>query len=138
MKYRRLDEGRLELQLEGEKIEEVLVVIARHSYFTAAPRGLGTLQPFLTPVEEIDVRPFIQRRWGRIGSPTMLLMDYVNGNDCRTKVYQSQEDGKWYFDAYAFEQRLVTAEEFHAGIRRVRAEEFLDDVVNILEERKTK
>lgn len=67
------------------------------------------------------------------GRPTMLLMNYINGRDCRTKVWKEGGllfgEGRWYFDKYAFEQREVTAEEFSRGVRRVNVEEFLENII---------
>ena len=128
MKYRRLAPDHIELILEGEHIKDVLLTIARLSYETAIPRGAGTLQPHSTPAHEISFVKFVEMQGDQ---PYRLLMDYENGRDCRTRVWLEQ--GTWFFDGYAFEQRKVTSEEFIRGVRRESAGAFLDSVVDALE-----
>lgn len=101
------------------------MAIAKISYDTATPRGLGRLQPFQTPSLELCLEKYIRHKGE---TPVMLLMDYIAGRDCRTKVFQGK-DAKWYLDAYAFQQRKVTSEEFIQRIIRDPAEAFLDKVI---------
>ena len=46
----------------------------------------------------------------------------------KNKIIEMCRDGQWYFDAYAFQQRKVTGEEFAHGVRRENAEGFLTEV----------
>lgn len=133
MKYQRIREGLIKIMPEpGEDIKQILMTIARVSYQTAVPRGLGHLQPYEAPVAEAMLEERIEYH-GR--EPIALVMDYIHGRDCRTAI-SKRDDDKWYFNAYAFEQRGVTSEEFVRGIRGVNAEQFLDDVAKELEKQK--
>jgi hypothetical protein len=120
MGYQRIDDTRF----EGMTVRDMLLIIAKVSYETAIPRGLGYLQPFQAPSPEVCLEEYIQYEGE---TPVMLLMDYIAGRDCRTKVFQGR-DGKWYLDSYAFQQRKVTSEEFVQGIVRDSAKEFMDKV----------
>ncbi len=126
MKHQKIDENRIEVIPEGETLEDVLMAIARHSYDTATPR-IHANQHLHMAEDSPDLSACITYEGG---APVMLLMDYINDRDCRTKVYN--KEGRWYFDAYAFGQRKVTSQEFLAGIRREYAEKFLAEVAEIL------
>ena len=143
MNYKKCTEHILQVDME-RSVEHALLAIAKASYEQAAPRGLGfdaayqheiaqMRMPKETPEEGVDFTQYIKR--DLFGKPTMLLMDYINGRDCRTKVWREGArllglgEERWYFDKYAFEQREVTAEEFGRGVRRVFAEQFLDGIV---------
>ena len=127
MNYRRRDEGTIELTFEtGDNVHRCLTAIAEHSYALAVPRGLGHSQPHEQIPESFD--GYIQRRGLALSA---LIMDYVNGRDCRTCITKGL-DGKWLFNAYAFEQRGVTAEEFHQGKRKMLGTVFLDEVITKL------
>ena len=108
MKYQKVDGTKIEILPEGMPIKDMLMAIAKVSDDTATPRGSGHLQPFQTPSPEVCLEDNIQYAGEQ---PVMLLMDYIVGRDCRTKVYQGN-DGKWYLDSYAFQQRKVTSQEF--------------------------
>ncbi|HIH43395.1 TPA: hypothetical protein HA246_07180 [Candidatus Woesearchaeota archaeon] len=125
MRYEATDQYKLRIIPEGKDITEILLAIAKHSYDTAVPRGLGELQPHQAPSLEVDLETCIEKDRG--GNPIMLLMNYINGRDCRTKAYLDR-DGQWYFDAYAFQQRKVTGAESARGIIRDNAEGFLTEV----------
>ncbi|MDD5192113.1 MAG: hypothetical protein PHH54_01205 [Candidatus Nanoarchaeia archaeon] len=123
MRYQRINENLIEI-IPEENVLEVLLATAKKSYDTATPRGKGQLQPHQTPSMEVIFDKFIKYNGSK---PVMLLMDYVNGRDCRTKVFLGEGD-KWYFDCYAFGQRGVTSEEFLRGVRRDNPEELLNKV----------
>jgi hypothetical protein len=125
MKYQRVNDTRIQIQPEGMPVRDMLLTIAKVSYETAVSRGLGHLQPFQAPSPEVCLEDHIQYEGE---TPVMLLMDYIAGRDCRTKVFQGR-DGQWYLDSYAFQQRKVTSQEFVQGIVRDSAEEFMDKVV---------
>ncbi len=128
MRYEKVDDNRIRIIPETDEIERILFTIARKSYETAAPRGRGREQPFLHCVEEgPNFKGCITQ--DLIGEP-MLLMDYINGRDCRTKVYKLR--GEWFLDSYAFRQRKVTSEEFLDGVVKDDPEKFLDSVVEEL------
>ena len=126
MKYQRIDEHLIEIIPEGEATRDILMAVAKVSYDTAVPRGCGELQPYQTPSQEVILDKYIQEANGK----PILLMDYINGRDCRTKVFK--REGKWYLDAYAFQQRRVTSEEFFRGVVRDKAEDFLNKVIQEL------
>ncbi len=77
--------------------------------------------------EEVDFKAYITRDFFR--RPEMLLMDYINGRDCRTKVYK--QAGRWLFDKYAFEQREVSAQEFvqSTGKEDINSQGFLQQTM---------
>ncbi|MFA6461661.1 MAG: hypothetical protein WCV90_05295 [Candidatus Woesearchaeota archaeon] len=129
MKYQRIDNKKIEIFPEMVPIRELLLAIAKVSYETAVPRGLGHLQHFQAPSTEVSLEGYLQYE-GK--TPVMLLMDYIAGRDCRTKVFLGRE-GKWYLDSYAFQQRKVTSEEFLKGVVRDPAEGFLDKVIQEIE-----
>lgn len=110
-------------------VKEVLLAIAKHSYETAVPRGNGKLQGFQAPSMEIDFEAFLE--YDANGNLSGLVMDYIQGRDCRTLV--RVEGDRLQLHAYAFEQREVTAEEFHAGVRKSNADMFLAEVKKELE-----
>jgi len=60
MKYQRTDENYVIMDFERQKPEEILLAIARHSYETAQPRGLGCSQPHETPASEVNFRQFVR------------------------------------------------------------------------------
>jgi hypothetical protein len=124
MRYQKIDGKKIEIIPDGMPIREMLLAIAKVSYETAVPRGMGHLRPYKAPSLEASLEDHIRYQEGL---PVMLLLDYVSGRDCRTKVYLA--DGKWYLDSYAFQQRKVTSEEFARGVIRDPAGEFLDKVV---------
>ena len=121
MKYQKTEDHKIEIDPEEMPVRDMLLAIAKVSYETAAPRGLGHLQPFQAPSPEVCLEDHIEYE---NDAPVMLLMDYIVGRDCRTKVFRGM-DGKWYLDSYAFQQRKVTSREFAQGIVRDPAEEFL-------------
>lgn len=129
MRYFQINDTIFEIQPEGMPIEDMLLAVAKVSYETAVPRGLGHLQQFETSPSQNTLKSCIQYK---DEEPVLLVMDYISGRDCRTKVFKGS-DGKWYFDSYAFQQRKVTAEEFLQGIVRDPAEPFLDGVVQEIE-----
>lgn len=130
MRYQRIDNNKIEIQPEGMHIRDMLLTIAEVSYKTAIPRGLGFRQPYIHLVKNTpDFQDCIETQGGQ---PVMLLMDYINGRDCRTKVFRARDE-KWYLDSYAFQQRKVTSQEFIQGIVRDSADKFLDKVVQEIE-----
>lgn len=130
MKYQRIEDHKIEINPEGMPIRDILLTIAKVSYQTATPRGLGLKQPYLHLVENTpNFQDCIEIQGGQ---PVMLLMDYINGRDCRTKVFQARNE-KWYLDSYAFQQRKVTSEEFVQGVVRDSADVFLEKVVQEIE-----
>ena len=129
MRYQRVNDNLIEIQPERDPIKIILLTIARISYETSIPRGLGHLQPYQAPPMEVRFEDYIEPKGGE--DPTILLMSYIHGRDCRTKVSKTR-DGKWHFDAYVFQQRKVTSEEFSQGIVKDPAERFLDQVVQEL------
>ena len=90
MKYQRTDKNLIEIIPEGENIRDVLMAIAKVSYDTAVPRGQGELQPHQTPSQEVIFDKYIQETNSH---PSMLLMSYINGRDCRTQVFRKQGNG---------------------------------------------
>ncbi len=132
MRYERQQDTVLITFEQKDDVKKWLLAIATHSYETALPRGLGLKQPYLHAIENVpNLEQYIER--GSLG-PKALVMDYINGRDCRTMVAK-REDGTWYFNAYAFEQRKVTAEEFGMGKRVENVGQFLDEVIHIMEAR---
>ena len=131
MKYKKIDETIFEIDAEGLPVRELLLAIANVSYDTAIPRGAGHLQPFQAPSLEVCLEDYIMYD-GDV--PVLLLMEYVSGRDCRTKVYQGR-GGKWYLDSYAFQQRKVSSEEFLQGVVNDSAEDFLCTVGQLIENR---
>ena len=128
MRYKIGKEYQMEIDLETDSVMDVLLAIARTSYETANPRGLGFKQPYLHIVENT---PSFEEWITRDGKePTMLFMSYINGRDCRTKVYKKEE--KWYLDGYAFQQRKVDLEQFFSGKIEDPADKFLDKVIERL------
>ena len=129
MRYTILNNELIELVFEhNEDIASSLRMIAQHSYALAKPRGLGYLQSHKETSTTFD--SYIQRRGFGLSA---LIMDYINGRDCRTCI--TTYSGKWIFNTYAFEQREVTATEFLQGKRAIRATEFLDEVIEKLNDR---
>lgn len=131
MNYRRIDQSKIEIDPEGLPALPMLLAIAKVSYDTATPRGMGHAQPFQAPSQEVCLEDYVS---SDESGPALLLMDYISGRDCRTKVFRDSR-GTWYFDSYAFQQRKVTATEFMAGIVRDHADAFLDCVIKTLEKR---
>ena len=129
MRYERQQDTVLITFERKDKVKEWLLAIAKHAYETALPRGLGHRERYLHPVEKgPNLEKYIEN--GFLG-PKALVMDYINGRDCRTMIAK-REDGTWYFNAYAFEQRKVTAEEFGMGKRVENVGKFLDEVIHIM------
>ncbi len=131
MLYQKIDSSRYQIMPEPtESVKDILLAFAKVSYETAIPRGLGLREAYLHTVDKSpDLEACIETKLGR---PVMLLMDYINGRDCRTKVYKNRE-GKWYFDVYAFKQRKMTSEEFMDAVVgdgefKEKPEEFLTKV----------
>lgn len=123
MKYERANENYIVLDFGVQNPKEIILAIAKHSYETAQPRGLGCLQPHETHSSKVDFRQFIEYKPGLLPFtrvPIQLLMDYVNGRDCRTKVTR-QSKNIWQFDAQVFEQR--------EGIRLGDADKFLEEII---------
>jgi hypothetical protein len=126
MEYQIIDKNKIEIQ-PGEISElKMLLSIARKSYETAIPRGMGFNKPYIHFVENMP--NFLDYIKMKDESPVMLLMDYINGRDCRTKVFKDENE-KWFLDSYAFQQRKVSQEEFDLGIVRDPADNFLDKVI---------
>ena len=124
MEYKNIKNGRYELSFLDLKPKDVLLAIAEVSYETAVPRGLDNAQNFKTLSSDINFDDFIKYERH---VPVMLLMSYVEGRDCRTKVFKNNE-GKWYLDSHAFEQRKVTSIESIEGLVKDSANKFLDAV----------
>jgi len=150
MKYEVIRDGNtIQILPEGRDIKEFLLTFARLSYGSAKPRHTNPLEVKLSTTDpnsyegaqvrkEASKRPFLHsienmpKFEDYLESDSeglnFLVMDYINGRDCRTMLRRG-DDSSWYFNAYAFEQREVTSEEFISGIRRVNAEEFLKEVL---------
>lgn len=120
--FQEVSEGRIEILAGDMPVKDLLLLIAKLSYETASPRGMGHEQPHQAPSMEVIFEDCITE----VAGEPVLLMDYINGRDCRTKVYF--HEGKWLFDSYAFQQRKVTSQEFIDGVVRDSAEEFLHKV----------
>ena len=129
MRYERQQDSVLITFEKKDDVKEWLLAIATQAYETALPRGLGHKEGDLHPAEKWpNLEGYIEN--GALG-PKVLVMDYINGRDCRTMIAK-REDGTWYFNAYAFEQRKVTAEEFGMGKRVENVGKFLDEVIHIM------
>ena len=128
MKYEIAGSYTIKIDPEETPIKELLLTIAKVSYETAIPRELAYLDDPDIRSEEVDFAKNIVSRFGT----DMLLMDYINGRDCRTKVHQ-ERDGKLYFDTYTFEQRKIESYENIMGIVKDSADKFLDQVILELE-----
>lgn len=125
MRYQKvLDDNSILIIPEGEDVKAILLTIARLSYETATPRGMGYEQGYDAPSREVVFEKHMEYERGK---PVRLVMDYIHGRDCRTMVYE--RDGQWFLDAYAYSQRKVTSEEFLLGIVRDKPEDFLDMVI---------
>jgi hypothetical protein len=125
MKYQKIDEFKTEI-LPGEvDIGLILVTLARMSYRTAVPRG-RIVEPH-NGILEPDFERYIERAGDQ---PYRLVMDYIDGRDCRTKVFS--DASRWFFDTYVFRQRKVNAREFIEGVVKDDPLKFLDSVIDEL------
>lgn len=95
MEYRKINENAVEILPGNTPILDVLLAVARASYELAVPVGRGFLQPYSTPVNEID--------FSKMLDVTGLYMDYVCGRQCKTRV-GIDEKGRLIFNASLFKK----------------------------------
>jgi hypothetical protein len=115
MQYKRIDRAQLiEIIPEKTPVRKLLKVLAEESYKSAAPVGLGFLQPHGIPAREMIFDAFIAmtpqeaEKNGFDSLLSVLEMDYVNGRLCKTFVVHT--NGKYYFSARSYEQDRGPAE----------------------------
>ena len=105
MDYKRIDDQEIEIVPGNIPIDDVILAIAKESYKTAVPMGVGFDEPWLTGPENEDFSECIRPKGTVVGCSdrTLLLdMDYVNGRQCKT--YIVEKDGKYILDAWSFEK----------------------------------
>ena len=98
MEYRKFNENgrnKVEILPGSMPIRDVLLAVARASYELAYPVGRGILQPYETPVSELDFSKMLEKDG--------LYMDYVCGRQCKT-VVRIDENGRLILDAWLFER----------------------------------
>ena len=114
---------------QNENIEDILILIATRSYEYGFERNtsFGNKRPDST---EADFENCIEYKNGK---PYALKVEYIHNVDCRVDMIQGKHPLQWRFNALGFTQRGLTMPEFLEGNREYYATNFLDNILDELD-----
>lgn len=120
MKYEAISPGTFLLYPKQDPLV-MLQRIAKEAYLTAAPLSGQHLQS----LDELpDFTSYIQMEEER---PVLMMLDYINGRDCRVMVTRQGED--YIFHGYYFQLRTLNPTLKTQGYTHYPPAQFLDSVV---------